>query len=154
MICQATPSLIIDPLRILKDRLFDILLIHPKTFIDYRSVEDTERLSQPSSKPTACGPSLIIDPLRILKADDEEMPEFAPLSFIDYRSVEDTERSLIVYQRPQAWSFIDYRSVEDTERLSRGPPWNQRRAFIDYRSVEDTERPWALGERQALPNLH
>ena len=44
---HAPPSLIIDPLRILKEAVSRMLRIRvTRTFIDYRSVEDTERIGE------------------------------------------------------------------------------------------------------------
>ena len=70
-----------------------MMLALRSSFIDYRSVEDTER-----SRSAACAMSGIS-------------------SFIDYRSVEDTERLQTIATALRAvHAFIDYRSVEDTER--------------------------------------
>ena len=69
--CTRNPSLIIDPLRILKDDVPDA---------------DAAMFARPS---------LIIDPLRILK--DTVMPRSGcqyAIAFIDYRSVEDTESQM------------------------------------------------------------
>ena len=63
------PSLIIDPLRILKAHAAACVdrRMH-SSFIDYRSVEDTESRYRADRHRVAKAPSLIIDPLRILKA--------------------------------------------------------------------------------------
>ena len=62
-----------------------------QAFIDYRSVEDTERRALDSAGGREPNPSLIIDPLRILKAGDRRRSTRISAAFIDYRSVEDTE---------------------------------------------------------------
>ena len=61
------PSLIIDPLRILKEKSVVSADCRKFTFIDYRSVEDTESHIRHRRRPVLRPPSLIIDPLRILK---------------------------------------------------------------------------------------
>ena len=63
-----------------------------RTFIDYRSVEDTERAYKIWLANRLYKPSLIIDPLRILKGTNRTRCTGKRATFIDYRSVEDTER--------------------------------------------------------------
>ena len=65
---RPAPSLIIDPLRILKVIGCPACTITVRAFIDYRSVEDTERVGIDVTVVGSIVPSLIIDPLRILKA--------------------------------------------------------------------------------------
>ena len=112
------PSLIIDPLRILKvaQHVADLKVL--TAFIDYRSVEDTER-----QYGQCCGiswppPSLIIDPLRILKdlqlADAIDV-EARPSLIIDPLRILKVRMTHTSSDIPGS-SFIDYRSVEDTER--------------------------------------
>ena len=85
------PSLIIDPLRILKGVSCRSCAARDIPFIDYRSVEDTESFGDRAARLRSRQPSLIIDPLRILKEDAVTTLMLHHDAFIDYRSVEDTE---------------------------------------------------------------
>ena len=110
------PSLIIDPLRILKEAWRDGGLCYTLPFIDYRSVEDTESDLGQIGPDRDGGPSLIIDPLRILKAGQaEHLPDLHGIPSL----IIDPLRILKVWtDSTPAWRknpFIDYRSVEDTE---------------------------------------